>query len=186
VGFVRDGGPVVIPTIHDRQGDTLYFHGSRSASMLHAMTSPAGACVTATLFDGMVLARSVFMHTMNYRSAVAFGHPEEVTDAGEKLAVLGHFTEHVLPGRTTEARAPTERELGLTTVVRMRIEEASAKVDDGPPEDEPEDMDLPVWAGIVPASLTWGEPIADSTGAVGALSLPLPPSVLRLLGRSLP
>ena len=181
VGFVLDGSPVVLPTIHDRVGDDLLLHGSRSNRMLRAMVGPAGACVTATLFDGLVLARSVFNHTMNYRSAVAFGHPRIVEDPEEKVEALAHLVEHVLPGRSAEARAPDERELTLTTVVRMTIEEASAKVDAGPPEDHPADLDLDVWAGVVPARLVFGDPVADTQGTRAAG--PLPPSVLRLLGR---
>ncbi len=182
VGFVADGGPVVIPTIHDRVDDVLYLHGSRSNRMLGGMTGPAGACVTATLFDGLVLARSVFNHTMNYRSVAVFGHPVVVDDPDEKVEALHHLVEHVLPGRAAEAREPNRRELTLTTVVRMSIEEASAKVDDGPPEDEPEDLSLAVWAGVVPSWPVWGEPVADVPPA-GAPGPELPPSVRRLLGR---
>ena len=183
VGFVLDGAPVVLPTIHDRVGDQLYLHGSRSNRMLRAMTGPAGACVTVTLFDGLVLARSVFNHTMHYRSAVLFGHAQLVEDPAEKLAALEHLTEHVLAGRALEARAPSERELALTSVVRLAIEEASAKVDEGPPEDEDEDLGLDVWAGWVPSAPVWGEPVPDRSGAMADGHLPVPPSVRRLLGR---
>ncbi len=182
VGFVLDGRPVVLPTLHDRVGEVLYVHGSRSSRMLRAMTGPAGACLTATTFDGLVLARSVFNHTVAYRSAVVFGHPATVTDPDEKVAALAHLVDHVLPGRSAEARPPDGRELMLTTVVKMAIEEASAKVEEGPPEDHPEDLALDVWAGVVPAALSWGEPRADGVGAAGP-DAGLPPSVRRLLDR---
>ena len=186
VGFLLDDAPVVLPTIHDRVDDALYLHGSRSNRMLRAMTGPAGACVTATLFDGLVLARSLFNHTMHYRSAAVFGYPVLVTERDEKVAALDHLAEHVLAGRAAEARGPDERELALTALVRMEIEEASAKVDTGPPEDEPADLGLGVWAGVVPAGLTWGEPVVDRQGtgpAAAAAAAELPPSVRRLLGR---
>jgi nitroimidazol reductase NimA-like FMN-containing flavoprotein (pyridoxamine 5'-phosphate oxidase superfamily) len=182
VGFVVDGRPVVIPTIHDRVGEVLYLHGSRSNRMLRQMTGPAGACVTVTLFEGLVLARSVFNHTVHYRSAVAFGHPEAVADPAELRAALDHLVDHVLPGRSAEARPPSERELSLTGVVRMAIEEASAKVDDEPPPDDPADLDLAVWAGHVPATVVWGEPVVDRRGAWADHQPDLPPSVRRLLG----
>jgi nitroimidazol reductase NimA-like FMN-containing flavoprotein (pyridoxamine 5'-phosphate oxidase superfamily) len=181
VGFVVEGRPVVLPTIHDRVGDDLFLHGSRSNRMLRAMVGPAGACVTATEFGGLVLARSVFNHTVVYRSAVAFGHPVLVTGDQEKRAALAHLVEHVLPGRGQEARPPDERELPLTSVIRMRIEEASAKVETGPPEDHPEDLALPVWAGVVPARLVWDDPVQHVVGAPGEPTSP-PPSVRRLLG----
>jgi nitroimidazol reductase NimA-like FMN-containing flavoprotein (pyridoxamine 5'-phosphate oxidase superfamily) len=179
VGFVMDGAPVVLPTIHDRIDDTLYFHGSRSNRMLRCMTGPAGACVTATVFGGLVLARSVFNHTMRYRSVAVFGHPVEVEDPAAKLSALHHLVEHVLPGRAAEARPPNGRELALTTVLRMPIEEASAKVEEGPPDDDPADRALAVWAGVVPAALSWGDPVADPPSDPDDL----PPSVRRLLGR---
>jgi uncharacterized protein len=181
IGFMLDGAPAVLPSIHDRVDDVLYIHGSRSNRMLRCMTDPVGACITATLFDGLVLARSVFNHTMNYRSAVAFGHPMLIEDPTEKLDALHHLVDHVLPGRSGEARSPNDRELTLTSVLRMPIEEASAKVDDGPPEDEPEDLGLDVWAGQVPARVVWGEPIMDRLGTVDRAPEP-PASVRRLLG----
>jgi len=186
IGFVLDGAPFVLPTIHDRVDDVLYVHGSRSNRMLRCMTGPWGACVSATLFDGLVLARSVFNHTMNYRSVVVFGHPRVVDDPAEKLEALRHLTEHVLAGRGAEARAPSGRELALTSVVAMAIEEASAKVDTGPPDDEPDDLTLGVWAGVVPSTMVWGEPLVDTRGvgpAAARAAAVLPPSVRRLLGR---
>jgi nitroimidazol reductase NimA-like FMN-containing flavoprotein (pyridoxamine 5'-phosphate oxidase superfamily) len=175
VGFVlEDGVPCVLPIIHDRVGDHLYFHGSRSNRMLRAMTGPAGACVTATTYSGLVLARSVFNHTVCYRTAVVFGHPEVLTDPQERSRALSHLVDHVLPGRSAEAREPSTRELALTTVVRMRIEEASAKVETGPPEDDAADVELPVWAGVVPLTTRWGAPVPAPDGPRG---LSVPPSV---------
>ncbi len=181
IAFLLDGSPAVLPTIHDRVDDVLYIHGSRSNRMLRCMTDPVGACITVTLFDGLVLARSLFNHTMNYRSAVAFGHPRTIDNPVEKRDALDHLVEHMLPGRSAEARAPNDREMGLTSVLRMPIEEASAKIDSGPPEDEPEDLGLGVWAGQVPATLVWGDPIMDHLGTGDPGSGP-PASVRRLLG----
>ena len=182
VGFLLDGAPVVLPTIHDRVDDLLYVHGSRSNRMLRCMTGAAGACVTATVFGGLVLTRSVFNHTLCYRSAVVFGHPQLVEEPEEKVAALHHLVEHVLPGRAAEARPPNQRELTLTSVLRMPIEEASAKVEEGPPEDDPEDLSLPVWAGVVPSWPVWGDPVVDDRGTGDAVP-DLPPSVRRLLHR---
>jgi len=179
VGFLLDGAPAVLPTIHDRIDDVLLIHGSRSNRMLRCMTDPGGACVVVTLFDGLVLARSVFNHTMNYRSAVAFGHPVLIEDRDEKIDALAHLVDHVLRGRSAEARPPNERELSLTSVLKMTIEEASAKVDDGPPEDETEDLDLSVWAGQVPQVTSWGIPRRDDAGRGEPQEIP--PSVRRLL-----
>lgn len=181
IGCVVDGRAIVLPTIHDREGDTLFVHGSQSSRMLRAMAGPDGACVTATLFDGLVFARSVFNHTVCYRSAVVFGHPEMIDDPSEKRRALEHLVEHVAPGRSAEARSPNPRELELTTVMRMVIEEASAKVETGPPEDDPDDLSYPVWAGVLPSMPVWGRPQTD---AQGAGQFPLPPSVRRLLGQS--
>jgi nitroimidazol reductase NimA-like FMN-containing flavoprotein (pyridoxamine 5'-phosphate oxidase superfamily) len=182
VGFVVEGRPVVLPTLCHREGDTLLLHGSRSNRMLRAMCGPAGACVTATLYDGLILARSWFNHSVAYRSATAFGHPTPVTDEEEKVAALGRLVDHVLPGRRDEARPPDDRELALTALVRMDIEEATAKVSTGPPEDFEPDLARPVWAGVVPAGLTWGEPVPDRAGTPPA-DPGLPRSVRRLLGR---
>lgn len=140
---------------------------------------PAGACATATVFDGPVLARSVFDHTMHCRSAAVFGRPSEVEDPAAKLEALHHLVERVLPGRAAEARAPNRRELALTAVLRMPNDEASAKVEEGPPADDPADLALEVWAGVVPSRPVWGEPVAGP----GAGPADLPPSVRRLLGR---
>jgi nitroimidazol reductase NimA-like FMN-containing flavoprotein (pyridoxamine 5'-phosphate oxidase superfamily) len=160
-GFIVDGMPVVIPTIHWREGDTLYLHGSQASRMLRSLRGGVEACVTVTLLDGLVIARSAFHHSMNYRSAVLFGTAREVTDRDEKLRALDALVEHVLRGRSAEARKPNEKELRQTMVLAMPIEEASAKVRTGGPVDDEEDYDLPVWAGVVPVRLAFGEPVDD-------------------------
>jgi nitroimidazol reductase NimA-like FMN-containing flavoprotein (pyridoxamine 5'-phosphate oxidase superfamily) len=162
VGFAVDGKPVVIPTIHWRDGDRLYVHGSGASHMLRNLRDGVEACVTVTLLDGLVLARSAFHHSMNYRSVVIFAKAVEVTDRDEKLRALEKLVEHIVPGRSAEVRAPNESELRQTLVLALPIEEASAKIRTGPPIDDDEDYSLPVWAGVVPITLTRGEPIEDS------------------------
>ena len=161
VGFVHDGAPVVIPTGYARSGDRLYIHGSAASRMLHTLDEGVPVCVTVTLLDGLVLARSAFHHSMNYRSVVVFGAAKVVTDENEKIEALRLFTEHVVPGRWNRIRRPAAQELKATTVLSLPIEEASAKVRVGPPLDDEEDYALPVWAGVLPLKLTPGEPIAD-------------------------
>jgi nitroimidazol reductase NimA-like FMN-containing flavoprotein (pyridoxamine 5'-phosphate oxidase superfamily) len=162
VGFVTDEGyPVVIPTIHARSGATLYLHGSPASRMLRAVKGGADVCVTVTLVDGLVLARSVFHHSMNYRSVVVFGRPREVTEPDEKLRALEAITEHVARGRWADARHPNDVEFKGTTVLAVEIDEASAKARRGPPGDDDEDYDLPVWAGVVPVQTTFGTPEDD-------------------------
>lgn len=172
-GFVVDGSPVVIPTIHWRQGDTLYFHGSAASRMLRFLRDGVEACVTVTLLDGLVIARSAFHHSMNYRSAVVFGTAREVTDRDEKLVALDALVEHVLRGRAAEARPANEKELRQTMVLALPIDEASAKVRTGGPIDDDEDYSLPVWAGVIPVTLQYGEPMDDGRVIVG-----LPESVV--------
>lgn len=162
VGFIVDGAPVVIPTIHWRDGDKLYFHGSSASRMLRNLRDGVEACVTVTLLDGLVLARSSFHHSMNYRSAVIFGKATVVTDREEVLRALDVLVEHVVPGRSKEVRGPNEIELKATMVLAMPIEEGSAKVRTGGPVDDEEDYALPVWAGVLPMKLATGEPIADT------------------------
>ena len=161
VGFVVDDQPYVIPTIHARVGDTLYLHGSAASRMLRTLGKRANACVTVTLLDGLVLARSAFHHSMNYRSVVILGPLEEVIDPDERNKVLDAIVEHIIPGRLAEARRPTRKELKATTVVKIQISEVSAKIRTGPPGDDDEDYDLPVWAGVIPLSLQPGKPIPD-------------------------
>ena len=175
LGFVVDGQPFVIPTIHWRDGETLYFHGSAASRMLRSLRDGVDACVTVTLLDGLVLARSAFHHSMNYRSAVILGRAREVTGE-EKVRALEGLVEHVMPGRSADVRPPNEVELKQTLVLAMPITEASAKVRTGPPVDDEEDYAMPVWAGVVPLRLTPGEPIADERLASG---VDLPPYLRR-------
>jgi hypothetical protein len=153
LGFSVDGQTYVIPTLHARVGDRLYVHGSAASRMLRHAASEVRVCVTVTLLDGLVLARSVFNHSIDYRSVVVLGTPALVEDLAEKREALRAFTEHIAPGRWDEARQPTAQELKATWIVSVPLDEASAKVRTGPPEDDPEDLDLPVWAGVVPIHL---------------------------------
>jgi uncharacterized protein len=161
LGFVVDGAPVVIPTIHWREGDQLYFHGSAASRMLRTLREGVDACVTVTLLDGLVLARSAFHHSMNYRSVVVFGNARVVEDREEKLRALDRLVEHIIPGRSAIVRGPNESELRQTLVLALPIAEASAKIRTGGPIDDAEDYALPVWAGVVPITLTKGQPIKD-------------------------
>ena len=161
VGFVADGGPVVIPTGYGRDGDTLYVHGSAASRMLRTLAGGVRVCVTVTLLDGLVLARSVFHHSMNYRSVVVFGTASVVEDASEKAAALRAITEHIAPGRWAESREPDEGELRKTLVLKVPLAEASAKIRTGPPIDDEPDYGLPVWAGEIPLTLTAGAPVPD-------------------------
>lgn len=161
VGFVMDGQPFVIPTSYGRKDDHLYIHGSAASRMLRQMKDGLPVCVTVTLLDGLVLARSIFNHSMNYRSVVILGKATMVENIEEKLAALRTLSEHILPGRWQDARPPNESELKQTSVLRLPIEEFSAKVRQGPPMDDPEDDSFPTWAGVVPLELKAGEPLAD-------------------------
>lgn len=167
VGFVVDGAPVVIPTIHWREEDTLYVHGSVASRMLRSMKAGVEVCVTITLLDGLVLARSAFHHSMNYRSVVVFGTAREVTEREEKLRALDALVEHVVRGRAKDVRPANESELRVTSVLALPLNEASAKIRTGGPVDDDEDYALPVWAGVVPMKLTPGEPVTDERVAVG-------------------
>lgn len=162
VGFVVDGRPFVIPTGYARDGDKLYLHGSQASRMLRTLQSGVDACVTVTLVDGLVLARSAFHHSMNYRSVVVFGRAVLVDDPEEKLAALRSLSEQVIPGRWDDVRKPNQQELKATTVLSLPLSEASAKVRTGPPIDDEEDYDLPVWAGVIPLGLVAQPPIQDS------------------------
>jgi uncharacterized protein len=161
VGFVDGGRPFVIPTIHARVGDDLYLHGSPASRMLRELADEIDICVTATLLDGIVLARSVYNHSLNYRSAVVLGRARKLDDHAERLKALEAIVEQVVPGRSREARAPSEKELAGTSVLALAIDEASAKVRTGPPGDFDADLDLPVWAGVIPLSTVPGEPPTD-------------------------
>jgi nitroimidazol reductase NimA-like FMN-containing flavoprotein (pyridoxamine 5'-phosphate oxidase superfamily) len=162
VGFVVDGQPYVIPTSYARVGEQLYLHGSAASRMLRSLSAGIDVCVTVTLLDGLVLARSVFHHSMNYRSVVVLGRARLVTEPAEKLAALRAFTNHIVKDRWEEARQPTPQELKATSVLAVELKEASAKVRSGPPIDDEEDYALPVWAGVVPLKLSAGEPIPDA------------------------
>ncbi|OBG27185.1 flavin-nucleotide-binding protein [Mycobacterium alsense] len=175
LGYLSAGGPVVLPTTHARLGETLYLHGSTgSGPMLAARGAPAGleVCVTATLVDALVLARSAMHHSVNFRSVVARGAARVVDDPAEKLRALRCLLDHIRPGRADDCRTPTGRELAATGVLALDLAEVSAKVRTGEPVDDPEDQALPHWAGLVPLSLTPGPPVpaADLDPAV-----PVPP-----------
>ncbi len=163
VGFCLDGQPFVIPTSYGRKDANLYIHGSAASRMLRQMKDGISVCVTVTLLDGLVLARSVFNHSMNYRSVVILGKATLVDEPEEKLAALRMLSEHIIPGRWDDARQPNERELKATSVLRVPIEEFSAKVRTGPPIDDQEDLSFPTWAGVIPLQMKTGEPIADQT-----------------------
>jgi uncharacterized protein len=173
VGAVIDGAPVVLPTVHARAGRTLYLHGARGNALLRAGAG-AELCVTATLVDGVVLARSAFHHSINYRSVVVRGCARTVTDPDEQRAALEALVEHVAPGRSAETRPPTDEELRTTLVLAVGLDEASAKVRTGPPIDEPEDHALPHWAGELPLSVVPGPPRPDPDQPADR---PVPPSV---------
>ena len=160
LGIIHDGKPVVIPTIHARMGDHIVFHGS-NASRLLKISNNNEICVTITLLDGLVMARSLFNSSMNYRSAVIFGKGEIIKDHNERMAAFKSITDHIAPGRWDDARQPNNSELKQTSVVRMPIDEASAKISVGPPDDEDEDYALDYWAGVIPINQTYGEPESD-------------------------
>lgn len=170
-GFVADGQPFVIPTLYARVGDAIYFHGSAASRMLRGAAEGAQVCVTVTLTDGIVLARSVFNHSMNYRSVVALGKATLVEQAEEKLAALRAFTEKILPGRWDDARQPNERELKATSILRLPLTEISAKIRTGPPQDDAEDYELPIWAGVIPLQIVAGGPVRDGRCDLG---IPVP------------
>ena len=161
VGFTADGQTYVIPTMYARVDDAIYFHGSAASRMLRGVGSGLNVCVTVTLADGLVLARSVFNHSMNYRSVVALGTAVIVEERDEKLDALRAFTERILPGRWNDARQPNEKELKATSILRLPLTEVSAKVRVGGVEDDTEDYALRVWAGIVPLRLVADEPVRD-------------------------
>ena len=161
VGFVVDGQPYVIPTNFGRRGDTLYLHGSAASRMLRTLSEGIPVCVTVTLVDGLVLARSAFHHSVNYRSVVILGTAHLVSDPAEKMEALRLFTEHIMKGRWDDIRLPTDQELKGTTVLALPMEEVSAKVRTGGPVDDEEDYALPVWAGVLPLPVVAGEPIPD-------------------------
>ena len=161
VGFAPQGQPFVIPTGYARVADKLYIHGSQASRMLRTLSGGVDACVTVTIVDGLVLARSAFHHSMNYRSVVIFGRAEIVEDREQKISALVALSEHIVRGRWADVREPNEEELIKTTVLELPLVEASAKIRTGPPLDDEEDYALPIWAGVIPLSLVAGEPIKD-------------------------
>jgi nitroimidazol reductase NimA-like FMN-containing flavoprotein (pyridoxamine 5'-phosphate oxidase superfamily) len=161
VGFVVEGQPFVIPTGFARIGDTLYIHGSAASRMLRTLAGGIQVCVTVTLVDGLVLARSAFHHSMNYRSVVILGQATQVENRDEKLRVLEAFTEHIVAGRWSGLRPVTDSELKATTVLALPLAEVSAKIRKGPPKDEAEDYELPIWAGVIPLRLVASAAVPD-------------------------
>jgi nitroimidazol reductase NimA-like FMN-containing flavoprotein (pyridoxamine 5'-phosphate oxidase superfamily) len=161
VGFVEGGQPYVIPTIHARDDDQLYLHGSAGSRMLRTIAGGIPICVTVTIQDGLVLARSAFHHSMNYRSVVVLGTAVEVEDHSEQLHAMEKISEHVAPGRWAEVRQPNDREIRQTRILRIGLGEASAKIRSGGPKDDEEDFALAVWAGLLPFRLVPQEPVTD-------------------------
>jgi hypothetical protein len=161
LGFVHDEQPYVIPTLYARLGDDVYVHGSAASRMLRTLEDGVDACLTVTLVDGIVLARSIFNHSINYRSVVVLGRVTKVDGADEKLRALEAFSNRLLPGRWADVRPPIAKELKATSILRMPLDEASAKVRTGPPVDEEADYALDVWAGVIPLELVAREPRAD-------------------------
>jgi nitroimidazol reductase NimA-like FMN-containing flavoprotein (pyridoxamine 5'-phosphate oxidase superfamily) len=175
LGFVHEGTPFVIPTLHARVGDAVYVHGSSASRTLRALAGAVPVCLTITLLDGLVLARSVFEMSVNYRSVVVLGEARAVTDPDEKLRALEAFTEQVLPGRWAAVRGPTPQELKATSILMLPLDEASAKVSEGGPDDgESADAALPVWAGHLPLHVVPGEPVACPHLPPG---IPVPPEI---------
>ena len=179
LGVIIDGVPVVLPTGYGRIGQTLYLHGS-SANRSLLKADGQEVCITVTLLDGLVCARAVFHHSMNYRSAVIFGAGRLVTDAAEKLAALRAVTEHLVPGRWDHVREPTRKELAATAVIAVPLDEASVKVRSGGPKDDQEDYDSGIWAGVLPAALAFGSPSPDPAMTS---DIPVPHHISALAGR---
>lgn len=177
VAVVVDGHPHCLPMLHWREGDRLYLHASKGSHMARALAAGAEACVTVTHLDGMVLARSAFSHSMNYRSVVAYGRFTEITDPAVKLAHLEAMFHQVLPGRWAQCRPPNDQEIAMTSVLELPLVEAVAKVRTGPPVDDSADLDYPAWAGVLPLEPRWGSPV-PVPGLDPGLQLPI-----ELLGR---
>jgi hypothetical protein len=171
VGFAVDGQPFVIPTSYGRHDNVLYIHGSAASRMLRNVSAGIPMCVTVTLLDGLVLARSIFNHSMNYRSVAVLGTGTAIEDREEKLTALRLLSEHIIPGRWNEVRQPNEKELKATTIIGLPIQEFSAKVREGPVIDDEEDYAFPVWAGVLPLNLVTGNPANDSKLA-GEIAVP--------------
>jgi uncharacterized protein len=173
VGFAEDGQPYVIPTLHARVGDSVYFHGSSASRTIRALAAGTPVCLTVTLLDGLVLARSAVHHSVNYRSAIVLGHADAIEAPAEKMAAIEAFTERLLPGRWDEVRPPTAKELKAIQVLALPLTEASAKVRTGPPVDDEEDYALDAWAGVIPLATVARPPAPDPRLADGT---PLSPA----------
>ena len=171
LGFVHDGHPFVIPTMYARAGETVYLHGSPASRMLTTLAGGVDVCMTVTLLDGLVLARSAFHHSMNYRSVVILGRAEEVTDPDERMAAFEALVEHVMPGRWADTRSPNPKEMDTTIVLRLPLAQASAKIRSGPPLGPAADHELPHWSGVLPLAIVPGPTVADPTLADG---IPVP------------
>jgi nitroimidazol reductase NimA-like FMN-containing flavoprotein (pyridoxamine 5'-phosphate oxidase superfamily) len=169
VGFEMDAQVYVIPMAYARMEDRLVFHGAKKSRIMRALGAGRDVCVTVTLLDGLVLARSAFHHSMNYRSVCVFGRARRVTGAKARDAAFDALVEHLVPGRSADARRPNPKELTATELVAVPLEEASAKIRTGPPLDDAEDLQLPVWAGVLPARITWGPPLPHAGGAMMAV-----------------
>ncbi len=180
VGIVEEGRPIVVPMAYARRGDEILLHGSSASRMMKALAAGAEACVAVTHLDGIVVARSAFHSSMNYRSVVLFGTARAITEPGAKRAALDALVEHLIPGRVAEVRASSAEELKVTTIVALAIDEASAKVRSGPPADDEGDYGGTAWGGIVPLHLAAGEPIADGRSDP---AIDVPPSVAKLRAR---
>ena len=176
VGFAVEGQPFVVPTSYVRVADRLFIHGSAASRMLRSLSEGISVCVTVTLVDGLVLARSAFHHSINYRSVVIIGVATPLTNPDDKLAALRAFTEHVIPGRWPDVRQPNDQELKATTVLSLPLEEVSAKIRTGGPKDDEADYAIPVWAGELPLRVVPGTPLPDSHAT---FSQPVPEYVLR-------
>jgi uncharacterized protein len=179
IGFVDDGRPVVIPMLHARVGDTVYIHGSPATRLVRTLKKGPEICLTATIVDALVLARSAFNHSANYRSAMVFGRPEPVADLDRRRAVLDAYTDKIVPGRRRHLRPMTEKEIRATAVLGLEITEASAKMRSGPPADEPEDLDLPIWSGVIPVVAGFGPPLDDPDDHAG---IEVPEHVMAMVG----
>lgn len=173
IGFTHEGQPYVIPTLYARVGEALYIHGSGASRMLKTLAQGVDVCVTVTLVDAYVLARSAFHHSMNYRSVAILGRPRMVSDPQEKMEALRRITDHLVPQRWDEVREPNDLELRQTVVIALALEEVSAKVRVGPPVDEEEDYTRPVWAGVVPIRTQLGPPLSDGRVLAGVPEIPL-------------
>ena len=173
VGFAVDGQPYVIPTVYARSEATLYIHGSAVSRTLRTLTQGVPVCITVTLLDGLVLARSAFHHSLNYRSVVMIGNARLVDGADEKMTALALITNHVVPGRWEEARMPSALELRQSSVLALPLQEVSAKIRRGPPVDDDEDYELPIWAGVVPVQTRLGAPIDDGRVLPGVAGIDL-------------